>query len=341
MLRKIVTICLLAGLLGTVPSHAQVVPQVGGATAVGTGDARRDFTVAIVKKWGAFVAERYQTDAEQWAANMAQSFANATLDQLAQAATAATFDAMSSALLGSSLAADTAGKLGDAAIDLVFIPVTPCRILDTRAAGGVIPANSTRDFDVTGIANYSSQGGAATDCGTGAAGNFAAAVINFTVVFPTGGGYITAYPYLGTQPLAATVNYNAGDIRGNLAVVKLDQSAALPELTIYTFAETHVVGDIVGYFINPQATDPECVNTTISTFNIAAGAQNFYNNPACPVGYKATTPYCWTATAGVYSQGGGFNANNAAAATFCSWQNTTVASQQVFGGNVCCRVPGR
>lgn len=87
------------------------------------------------------------------------------------------------------------------------------------------------------------------------------------------------------------------------------------------------------------AANLQCVNTSVSSFTIAAGTTNFFNNPSCPSGYSPVTPYCWTATAGVFSQGSGYNANSASNATFCAWQNTTGASQTTFGGNVCCRVP--
>lgn len=89
------------------------------------------------------------------------------------------------------------------------------------------------------------------------------------------------------------------------------------------------------------AANLECTNTTVSTFTISASSTNFFNNPACPSGYTAVQPYCWTASSGVYSQGQGFNANVANNATFCAWQNTTGSSQSVFGGNVCCRVPAQ
>lgn len=82
-----------------------------------------------------------------------------------------------------------------------------------------------------------------------------------------------------------------------------------------------------------------CTNTSISNFMIDANSINFFNNPACPAGYTATTPYCWTASTGVFSQGSGYNANIPGNQTFCAWANTTGASQTVFGGNVCCRVP--
>lgn len=43
------------------------------------------------------------------------------------------------------------------------------------------------------------------------------------------------------------VNYTAGAIVGNDTVVKLNQGASLNELSVYSSANTHLVGDIVGY----------------------------------------------------------------------------------------------
>jgi len=335
----------------------------GTVSAAGTGtrSMRGQLVHDIVLKWGVHVQTAQGADVHAWANRMGPLFANASLDTLAKAARAGSFDEMNNAFLvdrkgdgvdsrltmaNSVPVLATATKaLGDAATDLVYVPVTPCRIIDTRVAGGAIAANTTRDFDVTQeaspITSYAGQGGDASNCGIGNQGAFAAAVINFTVVTPGAAGYITAFPSGTTQPLAATVNYTAGDIRGNLAIVKLSQTAAANELSVYTFAQTHLVADVVGFFTNPQATSFNCTNTTVQTFTITANSVNFFNNPNCPVGYTAVTPYCWTASSGVYSQGSGYNANAVGNATFCSWQNTTASNQSVFGGNVCCRVPGR
>jgi len=73
-------------------------------------------------------------------------------------------------------------SLGDSQADLVYTPVTPCRIIDTRYAGGPIPAGTTRSFLVTGT-NYSAQGGIATGCGV-PFGPTTAAVVNFVAVNP-------------------------------------------------------------------------------------------------------------------------------------------------------------
>ena len=128
-------------------------------------------------------------------------------------------------LIASSLGAWA--QLGNASTDLVFNPITPCRLLDTRSAtalaGIPIAANSTRNFLVWGQTSFATQGGAASDCGLTASSNTAALAVNFTVVTPATGGYITAYPSDVAKPLAATVNFEAGSVRGNSAIVKVAQ----------------------------------------------------------------------------------------------------------------------
>lgn len=299
---------------------------------------RGELVYDIVKTWGPHVQEAYRMDPRRWAQNMRSAFAKADMAALQRAADARTFHAMNSALLGPAASKKSSGispkSLGDVAEDLVLVPIAPCRIIDTRVAGGAIAANTTRDFDVSVTGSYSFQGGEANDCnGAGSAGSYAAAVINFTVVTPTAAGYVTAFPLGTTQPLAATVNYTAGDIRGNLAVVKLDQGASANELSVYTFAQTHLVADIVGYFINPEPTALSCVDTAKTIVNTAAGATANVVAPACAAGYTATATNCeagsWDAPF-VY-QGNGI----------CSARNNGGSATDIRAYRTCCRVPGR
>lgn len=303
----------------------------------------------IVVKWGPYVSKTYGVSPAEWSRSMAVHFAKAPLPNLRKAAGATDFSDMNIKLLGSGGARGSANanpkaglgdgeinpkSLGDAAQDLVFVPVTPCRLFDTRLAGGAIAANTTRGFDVTAVGDYSFQGGASSNCdGVGAAGSFAAAAINFTVVSPGGAGYITAFPFGGTQPLAATVNYTAGDIRGNYAVVKLDQGASANELNVYTFAQTHLVGDIVGYYINPQPTALQCVDTADTVLSVAAGATANAVAPACAAGYTQTATNCESSTwqmPFVFFSGG-----------TCSAQNNSASAANLRASRTCCRVPGR
>jgi hypothetical protein len=299
----------------------------------------------IVMKWGNHVQEAYRADIRNWTGAMAPTFAKASVDTLQRAANATTFDAMNDLLLATGNAPAplqanvsktqiTARSLGDAATDLVFVPISPCRLFDTRVIGGAIAANTVRSFDVTAVTDYSFQGGSATNCnGVGAAGSFAAAVINLVAVTPSGAGYLTAFPFGGTQPNASNVNYTAGSVVANLATVALDQGASANELSIYSFAQTHVVGDIVGYFINPQPTALQCVETANTDLVIAAGGTGNSVAPACAAGYTQTATNCESSTwqmPFVYFQSG-----------TCSAQNNSGGNATLRASRTCCRVPGR
>lgn len=352
----LVSALVVAGLSFAIPSGAQFsTPRADGGSNVGAAaDRRQSLIDGIVAKWGAVVAETYRTDVDSWVASLSSLFANASPDALRKAADARTFTAMNDALLerdqepsrlssaGGVMTENAVARLGDAAADLTFVPVTPCRIIDTRVAGGVIAANSVRSFDVTSVSDYSAQGGDPSNCnGTGAAGSFAAAAINFTVVTPSSGGYITAFPFLGTQPLAATVNYAAGDIRGNLAIVKLDQSAAANEVSVYTFAQTHLVADIVGYFINPEPTPLECVEVESAGTNISAGSFGSQTTPQCPATYTITGGGCSMSTFDGRVVTSRSIVSGASQTHFCAFRNEGAATIEGVAYGRCCRVPGR
>ena len=143
--------------------------------------------------------------------------------------------------------------LGSANSDLVYTPVTPCRIMDTRsAASGALTAAGTRGFLGWTSTNFTTQGGANTTCGLQADTNNAAIAVNFTIVSPSSGGYITAYPANAAQPLAATLNFNAGDVKGSNAILKLNQTGTGSHFNIYSTSATHLVADVVGYYAKPK-----------------------------------------------------------------------------------------
>lgn len=372
--RPFVCSLLACGLLMPIGADAQAVrpgmaPEVRNMAAPLTPAARGDLTRAFVLKWGGYVQRVYGTPAGKWAQRMVPTFVAADPANFRTALERDTFEGAIAQLTGTGhrladeqvidrfvrasasrglttkAAAGVGAKtLGSTTGDLVFTAVTPCRIVDTRVAGGAITANNSRNFvgvAVSAGTGFAFQGGSSTDCNVAAIGASAIA-LNVTAVTPAGAGYATVYRSGDARPLAASVNYTAGAIVNNSVVVGIPNPLALTDFTIYTFAQSDYVVDIVGYFSPPQATPFNCVSTgTPSSFTINANTTNFFNNPACPAGYVAVTPYCWTAASGVYSQGSGYNSNAVGSSTFCSWNNTTASNQTVFGGNVCCRVPGR
>lgn len=337
---------------GQTPLGAAAVEAASPAGEVASPKERRELTRQFVNKWGAYVQRVYGVPVGTWAKRMAPNFATVDGENFRQALRRDTFEGAIAELSGqgerlgdrevmAKLATVGGPKLlGALDADLVYTPITPCRIADTRVAGGALTAGGTRNFFSINAANYTAQGGSATNCGL--LGVSASAVaINITAVTPSTAGYATVYPFGASQPLAASLNYTAGAIVNNAVITKIPNPLQSSDFTVYTFAQSNYVIDIVGYFAAPQATPLDCVNTTVQATSIAANTTDFFSNPTCPTGYRAITPYCWTATGGVVSQGSGYNANSASNGTFCAWQNTTASSQTVFGGNVCCRIPGR
>jgi len=142
--------------------------------------------------------------------------------------------------VGVALAFSSAAQAGG---PFQFFSVTPCRIVDTRNANGVtggpaLAGQATRSFPVVGL------------CGVPATAQ--AAVLNVTVVAPTGGGHVRIWPYNATMPLVSTINFDPGEPAiANGAIVPLSSD---PTLSISTFLgassgnTAHLVIDVTGYF---------------------------------------------------------------------------------------------
>ena len=148
----------------------------------------------------------------------------------------------------------TGAALGDAEGDLLFVPVPPCRVIDTRLGGGPLAASEIRDFQVAGTANFAAQGGNATGCGIplGATTPLAPSVVfNFIAVNPQGAGHLTAWEFGQTAPNASIINYaKVGLNIANGVVVPISGVGTTPRdlHVIAGVSSTHVVADVTGYF---------------------------------------------------------------------------------------------
>ncbi len=121
---------------------------------------------------------------------------------------------------------------------LRFVPLTPCRIADTRTANGPfggpnLAAGVSRDFNP-----------AASSCGIPA--NALAYSLNLTVIPLTPLGYISIWPAGQPQPVVSTLNSFDGRIKANAAIVPAGPNGAF---TLYATDPTHVAIDINGYFV--------------------------------------------------------------------------------------------
>lgn len=131
----------------------------------------------------------------------------------------------------------------------VFHTVAPCRIVDTRLAGGRLTKGTSRDFVVSGNTGFAAQGGAAAGCGiptTATAVSFSIVAVN-----PSTSGYLTAWPVGVTRPLASVLNYVKGTTANTGQMVSI-KSGANPALSVYSGSGTvDVVIDVYGY-VEPQ-----------------------------------------------------------------------------------------
>lgn len=146
---------------------------------------------------------------------------------------------------------DHSKALGDINRDLVYTPVVPCRLFDTRTisgGSGIIAAGNTRDFDTSRPgSNFASQGGAASDCGIPAATS--AVAFSVTSLNQAAAGYLTVFAAGVPNPAAQAVShsYAAGVINTSTVVVATQQLAGR-KISIFTYRDTDVAGDVVGYF---------------------------------------------------------------------------------------------
>jgi len=141
-------------------------------------------------------------------------------------------------------------NLGDANADLTYTPISPCRIADTRVAGGALQTGTPRTFDGFS-ANFSTQGGTATNCGM--PNGVAAIAMNVYAVNPTNLGFIKVWPANGAEPAVSTVNYQAGIVAiATGAIVPVD-TANSNRFIAKSPAQVDFIADVVGYFRAPAA----------------------------------------------------------------------------------------
>ncbi|MCA9134980.1 MAG: cadherin-like domain-containing protein, partial [Planctomycetales bacterium] len=91
----------------------------------------------------------------------------------------------------------------------VYVPITPCRIVDTRIVGGPLGNREIRDYAVSGSGNaFAQQGGQADGCGIpeGAL----AVEASVTAVSPADSGFFRAWPSGTSMPNATFMNFDRG-----------------------------------------------------------------------------------------------------------------------------------
>jgi len=140
---------------------------------------------------------------------------------------------------GTSSLSNETSAMPEPASALRFVPITPCRVADTRVSNGAfgspsLAAGVARSFTLPGNSSCSIPNTAA------------AYSVNVTVVPHGPLGFLTVWPSGQTRPVASTLNSLDGRIKANAAIIPAGASGAV---SVYASNATDLVLDIDGYFV--------------------------------------------------------------------------------------------
>ena len=152
-------------------------------------------------------------------------------------------DEMTNRLYTANEQANTASILAGAeSAPLQFMPITPCRLVDTRSAPGLFGGPA-----MVGGASRSFPLPQSPNCGVPATARSYS--LNVTVIPSTPLGYLTVWPTGEAQPVVSTLNSPDRRVKANAAVVPAGAGGAV---SVYVSDTTDMVIDIDGYFQPPD-----------------------------------------------------------------------------------------
>jgi hypothetical protein len=175
-------------------------------------------------------------------------------------------DACDNCPMISNLGQEDACGLIPVAAPLDFYTLPPCRAVDTRPSQSPLLSGTVRAFQLDGMCGIPATAGAVA--------------VNVTAVNATQGGYMTLFPADQAVPGTTVLNFQAGQVRANNAILKLSADgriAVFPGLA--AAGQVDLVIDVNGYFDagNPepptfapkvdQPTGPEPVGLAVADFD--------------------------------------------------------------------------
>lgn len=159
--------------------------------------------------------------------------------------------------------------------DLVFTPLVPCRLLDTRFGTGNFAgpiADLTTISIETNLNDFTAQGGNAGPCGMPTDTDASAIVIIVTAVEPPNTGNLRVFPFSAPFPNASVVNFIPDqDIANNTVVPQCIGCAS--DISIFVASQANVIVDVIGYF-NPPVVSKESQTTFKEGPAVATGTSS-------------------------------------------------------------------
>ena len=170
------------------------------------------------------------------------------------------------------IVADLAGYFSQDTTASSYTPLTPARVLDTRAAIGVSTTTAVAPGQTVKLPVAGAGGVPAT--------GVTAVVMNVTATDQFAEGFLTVYPDGQPEPTASNLNWFAFETRPNLVIVPVVNGSV--DFVNNSPATINIVADVAGYFSH---------DTTASTFTPAAPLRVLDTRAAIGIGTtKPLTP---------------------------------------------------
>jgi hypothetical protein len=229
-------------------------------------------------------------------------------------------------------------QLGDST-NLVFYPVGPCRIADSRfSTAGILSNNVTRTY-----LNYSAPGqGGDGVCNIGPAAGFLSGTpgsiaMNIAATSISGTGNLNVRP-VGSTTVTSSLNFQPGQDISNATVIKMTGTGGADfeiRPSVNGPGTIHVIIDLLGFYTTSQPAPLECNTTAFVTASSTTTGFKSLSAPACGAGFTRTAIFCsLSGLSGADMQSSGF------AGSDCEWEQTTTANITRQAASRCCRVPG-
>ena len=233
---------------------------------------------------------------------------------------------LSLAILGLALTSAAGAHAQVLASNLLYTTLEPCRLVDTRLAGGPLAPGVSRTFNVVGVGAAGSlalHGGSPSGCPIPGFESFSrtprvqALAVNLVAVGAAGAGNLVAWPTDQPRPATSVLNYASSAALhslnlGNGVLLGVRQDTLGNDITVLAqVAGTDLVVDVVGYFSSGSPTQgsqnvllgPGAGNAfaTTASLNTALGQSALADNTTG----GGNTAIGWAALA--YDATGGFN----------------------------------
>ncbi|MCB0960265.1 MAG: hypothetical protein KDB04_12180, partial [Acidimicrobiales bacterium] len=167
-----------------------------------------------------------------------------------------------------------------------YVPITPCRVVDTRrpGAGGAFGNREIRDYVVRGTGSaFAQQGGTAGGCGI--PDEALGVEASITAVDPADSGFFRAWPSGESMPNATFMNFARGQDTTNTGAITFGDESTDIRARNFGGSAQYVI-DVQGYYVLPGALAPSGAAPAVGADAVEA------NGGAFPAGaaYVPLTP---------------------------------------------------